>query len=214
MKRTVLICLTGLTIFLVAYAEADAQEKECLRLVQTIPMRNVKGRIDPMDVDVKGKRLFVAGLENGSLEVVDLQGGKWSRSIPGFKKTQGVAYVSSLNKVFVASGDDGMLRVFRGDTLELLDAVKLDLGPNRVAYDPHAELLYVGYGGKDAGKDYGQVGVIDAKTDKHIGDIKVEAHPAELLLDQSGKACSSSFPRQAEFKSWIRTSARWCPHGG
>jgi DNA-binding beta-propeller fold protein YncE len=188
MKRTVLICLTGLTIFLVAYAEADAQEKECLRLVQTIPMRNVKGRIDHMDVDVKGKRLFVAGLENGSLEVVDLQGGKWSRSIPGFKKTQGVAYVSSLNKVFVASGDDGMLRVFRGDTLELLDAVKLDLGPNRVAYDPHAELLYVGYGGKDAGKDYGQVGVIDAKTDKHIGDIKVEAHPAELLLDQSGKA--------------------------
>src|SRR5258706_2164703 len=80
-----------------------------------------------------------------------------------------------------------MLRLFRGDTLDLLDAIKLDLGPNRVAYDPHDEVLYVGYGGKDAGKDYGQVGVIDAKTDKHIGDIKVEAHPAELLLDQSGK---------------------------
>ena len=45
------------------------------------------------------------------------------------------------------------------------------------------ELLYVGYGGKDAGKDYGEVGIIDAKTDKHIGDIKVEAHPSELLLD-------------------------------
>src|SRR5258706_367407 len=80
-----------------------------------------------------------------------------------------------------------MLRLFRGDTLDLLDAIKLDLGPNRVAYDPHDEVLYVGYGGKDAGKDYGQVGVIDAKTDKHIGDIKVEAHPAELLLDESGK---------------------------
>src|SRR2546421_13010604 len=80
-----------------------------------------------------------------------------------------------------------MLRVFRGDTLDLLDAIKLDLGPNRVAYDPHAELLYVGYGGKDAGKDYGQVGVIKAKTDKHIGDIKGGGHPAELFLDQSGK---------------------------
>jgi len=34
----------------------------------------VKGRLDHMDVDVKGKRLFVAGLENGTLEVVDLQG--------------------------------------------------------------------------------------------------------------------------------------------
>jgi DNA-binding beta-propeller fold protein YncE len=140
-----------------------------------------------MDVDVKGKRLFVAGLENGSVEVVDLGAGKWVRSIPGFQKPQGIAHVESLNKLFVASGDDGMLRVFRGDTLELLDSTKLDLGPNRVVYDPHTELLYVGYGGKDAGKDYGQVGLIDAKTNKHIGDIKVDGHPGELLLDQSGK---------------------------
>ncbi len=165
---------------------AYAQDHAPLRLVQTIPMPNVKGRIDHMDVDVKGKRLFVAGLENGSLEVVDLQAGKWLKSIPGFEKTQGVAYVSSLNKVFVASGDDGMLRVFRADTLDLLDAIKLDLGPNRVTYDPHRKLLYVGYGGKDAGKDYGEVGIIDANTDKHVGDVKVEAHPAELLLDESG----------------------------
>ena len=168
-------------------ALGNAQSAAPLHLVQTISMPNVKGRIDHMDVDVKGKRLFVAGLENGSLEVVDLQTGKWVKSIPGFKKTQGVAYVGSLNKVFVASGDDGMLRVFRGDTLDLLDSIKLELGPNRVAYDPHSKLLFVGYGGKDAGKDYGEVGIIDAKTDTHIGDIKVEAHPAELLLDQSGK---------------------------
>src|SRR5260370_4845061 len=187
MRKILLTCLATLAIFLVAHANVHAQEKQPLRLIQAIPMPNVKGRIDHMDVDVKGKRLFVAGLENGSLEVVDLRAGKWLRSIPGFKKTQGVAYVRSLNKVFVASGDDGTLRVFRSDTLDLLDAIKLDLGPNRVAYDPRAELLYVGYGGRDAGKDYGEVGIIDAKTDKHIGDIKVDGHPGELLLDQSGK---------------------------
>lgn len=106
-----------------------AQEKEHLCLVQTVPMPNVKGRIDHMDVDVKGQRLFVAGLDNGSLEVIDLRPGKRLKSIPGFKKTQGIAYIASLNKVFVASGDDGMVRVFRGDTLELLDSIKLDLGP-------------------------------------------------------------------------------------
>src|SRR5437667_6386041 len=177
-------------IFLIGYTGTTGSQeggKQPLRLVQTISLPNVKGRIDHMDVDVKGKRLFVAGLENGSLEVVDLQAGKWVRSIPGFEKPQGIAYVESLNKVFAASGDDGMLRVFRGDTLELLDSIKLDLGPNRVAYDPNAKLLYVGYGGKDAGKDYGEVGIIDAETDKHVGDVRAEAHPAELLLDQSGK---------------------------
>src|ERR1700674_3613309 len=168
-------------------ANPPQQDKEPLRLVQTIPLPSVKGRIDHMDVDVKGKRLFVAGLENGTLEVVDLKEGKLTRSIPGFKAPQGIAYLPSLNKVFVASNDDGMVRVFRGDTLELLDSLKLELGPNRVAFEPNSEILYVGYGGKDAGKDYGQVGVIDAKADKSLGDIKVEAHPAELLLDKSGK---------------------------
>src|SRR5437660_9539158 len=177
------VCMLGVGI----RAIPPKPDKEPLRLVQTIPLPNVKGRIDHMDVDVEGKRLFVAGLENGSLEIVDLKAGKWTKSVPGFQKPQGIAFVQSLDKVFVASGDDGMLRVFRGGTLELLDSIKLDLGPNRVAYDPHTKLLYVGYGGKDAGKDYGEVGIIDAKTDRHLGDIKVEAHPAELLLDQSGK---------------------------
>src|SRR6266852_4679657 len=162
------------TLILALPVLANAQSAAPLRLVQTIPLPNVKGRIDHMDVDVKGKRLFVAGLENGSVEVVDLQPGKRVRSIPGFQKPQGIAYVESLNKVFVASGDDGMLRVFRGDTLELLDSIKLDLGPNRVVYDARKKLLYVGYGGKDAGKDHGEVGIIEAKTEKHIGDIKVD----------------------------------------
>jgi DNA-binding beta-propeller fold protein YncE len=182
------LCVSVTALFLSALTpRAKPQEKDPLRLVQTIPMPNVKGRIDHMDVDVKGKRLFVAGLENGSLEVVDLAASKWSKSIPSFKKTQGVAYIPSLNKVFVASGDDGMLRVFLGDSLELLDSIKLELGPNRVTYDPHKSIVYVGYGGKDAGKDYGEVGIIDAKTDKHLGDIKVDGHPSELLLDKSGK---------------------------
>src|ERR1700693_2836031 len=187
MGRIYSIFITAFVLVRVCSERLAAQDNYPLRLVQTIPMPNVKGRIDHMDVDVKGKPLFVAGLESGSLEVVDLGAGKWSKSIPGFKKTQGVAYVPSLNKVFVASGGDGMLRVFRGDTLELLDSLKLELGPNRVAFDPNSEILYVGYGGKDAGKDYGQVGIIDAKADKSLGDIKVEAHPAELLLDKSGK---------------------------
>lgn len=189
MRSPLLILLTPFALLIVSLTCKDSwgQEKQALRLVQTIPMPNVKGRIDHIDVDVKGRRLFVAGLENGSVEVVDLRAGKWLKSIPGLKKPQGIAYVESLNKVFVASGDDGMLRVFRGDTLDLLDSIRLELGPNRVVYDPHTKLVYVGYGGKDAGKDYGEVGIIDAKTDKQVGDVKAAAHPAELLLDLAGE---------------------------
>jgi len=186
MKRLFLFGI-AVALFFCAAATAFAQDAQPLKLVQTIPMPNVKGRIDHMDVDVKGKRLFVAGLENGSVEVVDLQAGRWTKSIPGFLKPQGIAHVAALNKLFVASGDDGMVRVFRDDTLELLDAIKLDLGPNRVAYDAGKQVLYVGYGGKDAGKDYGEVGAIDARTDKKIFDVQVAAHPSEILLDKSGE---------------------------
>jgi DNA-binding beta-propeller fold protein YncE len=189
MKRVFVIC--ALTMFILANVEiagihVQEQTNMPLRLLQTVALPGVKGRLDHLDLDVQDQRLFVSGLENGSVEVVDLQGGKWSRRIPGFNKPQGIAYVAALNKLFVASGDDGMVRVFRGDTLALLDSIQLEPGPNRVAYDRSRKLLYVGYGGKDAGKDYGEVGIIDAAEDVKVADVQVAAHPAELLLDRSG----------------------------
>jgi hypothetical protein len=67
-----------------------------------------------------------------------------------------------------------------------VDSIHLEPGPNRVVYARNSKSVYVGYGGKDAGKEYGEVGILDAKGDKQIGDIKVVAHPSELLLDKSG----------------------------
>ena len=186
MSRHVRVLSTAL-LALAIPAIALSQEESKLQLVQTIPLPGVQGRMDHMDVDAKGKRLFLSGLENGSVEVIDLKANKRTRSIPGFQKPQGIAYIAALNKLFVASGDDGMLRVFRGDTLALADSIPLERGANRVTYDTRAHLLYVGYGGKDAGKDYGEVGIIDVRADKQIADIRVAAHPAEILLDRSGR---------------------------
>jgi DNA-binding beta-propeller fold protein YncE len=174
-------------LWLAVALSIHAQDKPPLKLLQKIPMPNVKGRIDHMDVDVKGKRLFIAGLENGTLEVVDLKSGKWSRSIPGLKAPQGVAYVPSLNKVFVANENDDTLKVFRGDNLDLLNTIRLDLGANRVTYDPHTKKLYVGYGGTSAKKDHGELGIIDAENNKHLTDIQVGVRPAEILMDKSGQ---------------------------
>jgi DNA-binding beta-propeller fold protein YncE len=184
-KRRLLLWILGL--LLAPVPGIHGQDKSPLKLIQEIRLPNVKGRIDHMDVDVRGKRLFVAGLENGTLEVVDLKAGKWARSVPGLKAPQGVAYVPALNKVFVANENDDTLKVFRGDTLELLNTIRLDLGANRVTYDPRSKKLYVGYGGASAKKDHGEVGVIDAENDKHIGDIQVGVRPAEILIDKSGQ---------------------------
>jgi hypothetical protein len=68
---------------------ATAPDAEPLRLVQTIPLPEVSGRLDHVTVDLKGRRLFVAALENNTVEVIDLSQGKDVRSLKGFRKPQG-----------------------------------------------------------------------------------------------------------------------------
>ena len=75
-KRTVRHCspilLLALTIQTIT---AHAQEGMPLRMVQTIPLPHVEGRIDHLAVDLHGQRLFVAALGNNTLEVLDLTAG-------------------------------------------------------------------------------------------------------------------------------------------
>jgi hypothetical protein len=74
MTKLFLVCLavifTGITL------QSSAQEKQALKLMQTIQLPGVTGRLDHMGVDLEGKRLFVAAVTNNTLEVVDLTSGK------------------------------------------------------------------------------------------------------------------------------------------
>src|SRR3954470_24770989 len=69
------VTLTAVALML-ARAPARAEPAPPLRLVQVIPLPAVQKRIDHLAVDVRGQRLFVAALGNGSLEVIDLALGK------------------------------------------------------------------------------------------------------------------------------------------
>jgi len=71
-----LLALCCLVLFAGFAAHASAQEKQALRLVQTIPVPGVKGRLDHMGIDLDQKRLFVAATTNNTVEVVDLTAGK------------------------------------------------------------------------------------------------------------------------------------------
>jgi YVTN family beta-propeller protein len=199
MRKPLLACLMTLSLgYLAGAVSLYGQSRQPLRLIQTIPIPNVKGRLDHLYVDVRSKRLYVAGLENGSVEVVDLRSGRWLRTISGFQKPQGILFVPNVDKIFVATGDDGMVRIFSGKSFRLLDSIQLDRGANRIAYDTHKKRLYVGYGGKDAGHDYGEIAIIDPATDKVVATVRVDAHPAELLVGGSGEKLFALIPPRNE----------------
>ena len=87
-----------------------AKDIGSLRLVQTIPLPGVKGRIDHMALDVAGQRLFIAALGNNTLEIIDLRSGRRIRSIGGLHQPQDVSYVDELGKIFVSNGESDEIK--------------------------------------------------------------------------------------------------------
>src|ERR1700741_4080359 len=79
---------------IVALSSVYAQDASPLHLEKEIPLPGVEGRIDHFSVDVLGQRLFVAALENGTVEVVDVRRGERSAEIKGLSEPQGLYYSS------------------------------------------------------------------------------------------------------------------------
>src|SRR5229473_8175546 len=182
MKRRLLFSIMGLS--LAPVLSIHGQDQLPLKLIQTIPMPNVRGRMDHLGVDVKGKRLFAAALgENqNTVEVLDLKAGKRVFSITGQSMPQGVFYSPDFNKVFVANGTDGTCKIYSGENFTLIDSVPLGTNPNHVGYDPATKYLYVGF--RDAKS--GRLGIIDTQTGRSLGDIKTDALPGGIKIESAG----------------------------
>jgi hypothetical protein len=192
---TELLALCCLAVFAGFASQTSAQEKQALRLVQTIPLPGVTGRLDHMGVDLEKKRLFVAAVTNNTLEVVDLNDGKVIKSLGGLKDTQDALFLGGgFNKLYVSSLD-GHVRVFQGETFWLVQDFKIEPDANRLFYDPATNLIYFGYGGQNAGFNaYERVGILQAKpgagSDQLVADMIAPTprpgHLAEIAMDDNG----------------------------
>jgi hypothetical protein len=56
----------------------------------TIPLGDIRGRIDHLAIDIPRQRLYVAELGNDSVGVVDLKAGKTTRTLTGLREPQGI----------------------------------------------------------------------------------------------------------------------------
>ena len=177
-----------LFIILAAFAGLSwAQSVQPLRLEKTIELPDVQGRIDHMSIDVKGERLFVSALGNNTLEIVDLKAGKKTDTIGQLKEPQGVLYVPEANRLYVANGNDGSVRVF--DASSYAPVKTLDYGDDadNLRYDPAHKRIYVGYGS-------GALGEINGDGNK-VADIKLDAHPESFQLEKNSLRIYVNLPK-------------------
>ncbi len=165
----------------------QAEEFAPLRLVQTIPLPGVDGRIDHMAVDVKGQRLFVAALGNNTVEVLDLRAGKRVHSITGLPEPQGVGFIPEFNKLFIANAKNGACDVFDASSFKRIKSINFSDDADNVRYDAAVRRVYVGYGS-------GALGIVDAATGDRLGEIKLDGHPESFQLEKSGTRAFVNVP--------------------
>jgi DNA-binding beta-propeller fold protein YncE len=174
---------SGLIMGVICAAQSNAplhQEKE-------IPLPDVKGRIDHLSVDTKGQRLFVSGLGNGTVEVIDIKKGQRTHEIGGLKEPQGLLYDTNSNKLFVASAGDGTLRAYDGNTFAPLKTVELGDDADNLRYDTQLKQVLVGYGS-------GGLASFDTNLQK-IADIKLPSHPESFRLQEHGSRMYVNLPK-------------------
>lgn len=154
---------------------------------QTIVLPGVTGRIDHLAIDEAGQRLFVAALGHNSVEEISLAQGKVVRSITGLAEPQGLCFLNEPNRLYVANGGDGSLRVYDGRTLSLKTMVLLDDDADNLRYDRAARRLY-------AGHSSGALSAIDVATDRVVAKIVLPAHPESFQLEQHGSRVFVNVP--------------------
>jgi DNA-binding beta-propeller fold protein YncE len=176
---------------------------------RTIALPGVGGRLDHLDVDVEGHRLFLAALGAGSLEVIDTNAGQRVARIAPLAEPQGVAYLAASHRLIVANGAGGRVEAYDKIGPGAVAAlVNLDDADN-VRFDVAANQLLVGYGHALA--------VLDPQT---LGVVKrwdLPGHPEAFEFEGTGRFVYVNVPSASQIAVVDRRSdklvASWSVSG-
>ncbi|HEY2627163.1 MAG TPA: YncE family protein [Candidatus Udaeobacter sp.] len=165
---------------------AHAEEKN-FKLKQRIPLPGVEGRIDHMELDPGGERLFVCALGNDTVEVLDLHKGERIHSITGLGSPQGIAYIPELNRIFVANDKGGICKIYDAKSFQAVGGLDFKDDADNVRYDDATKKIYIGFGS-------GGIAIVNAPDGKQIGSIKLSAHPEAFELEKNGRRIFVNVP--------------------
>jgi DNA-binding beta-propeller fold protein YncE len=171
-------------------AQAAAAPPPPLAEVGVVALPGVVRRIDHFAIDPATKRLFVAALGNGTLEVLDVAAGKRITSVGGLKEPQGVAYLPLAHRI-VAAMRGGGVAAFDDASYQRTATLPNLPDADNLRYDTAAGQLYVGYG-------EGALGLIDPQSTKLVAQIPLGGHPESFRLEERGPRIFVNVPDTRE----------------
>jgi len=180
-------------LFALLALHSRAAETTRLALVKTIPLPDVRGRIDHFALDAKGQRLFMAALGNDTVEVIDLSARKRIRTIGDCSEPQGLAFVPGVNRLFIANGGSGTLQMLDAADFKILKSLDDLTDADNVRCDAAANLIYVGYG-------EGALAVIGATNGELVARIPLAGHPESFQVENKGRRIFVNVPDAGEIE--------------
>jgi DNA-binding beta-propeller fold protein YncE len=165
-----------------------AQGAGPLVLEREIALSGVEGRIDHFSVDVPNQRLFVAALENGSVEILDIRRGECTAEIRGLEEPQGLYYDFKMGRFYVATGGDGKLRIYDGKSLTVQETLAFGEDADNVRYDEQTGNIWVGYGN-------GGIAIANA-AGQNLGSVALDTHPESFQFEPNGDRVYVNVPKQ------------------
>lgn len=191
MQKIILISLLLFCLFNFNGSAQTGTKGNSLRIVSTIPMPGVTGRIDHLAFDKETQMVYVAALGNNTVEVVDLTKKTVVHSIKNLTEPQGLLFIPENKHLLVANGGNGECTIFDTGSFRKIITLKLAGDADNIRYDPAGKRIYVGYGN-------GGLAVIDADSYKLIADIKLPGHPESFQLDKSANKIYVNIPDEQQ----------------
>ncbi|MGB7845349.1 MAG: hypothetical protein WBL63_07020 [Candidatus Acidiferrum sp.] len=158
-----------------------------LTLTHTVELPGITGDFDHFAIDLKGERLFLAGEDHKTLEIIDLKAGKHLRSLSGFGTPHSILYLPEKDEIYVTDGDDGAITILRGSDYQVVRKIKLFKGADSIGFDADSRQLFVVTGGKDVPLDYSILLSVALASEKPTGRVRFASNHVEAMaLEHAG----------------------------
>lgn len=184
--KTALATAIGAVLLLPTGARTENTQSPPLKLIATVPLPSVAGRIDHLAFDVERHLLFVAALGNGTVEVVDTSTNRLLRSLPGFHEPQGITVVPESHAVAVANGDTGTLQLIDEGTFQTRWTRAVGGDADNVRYDAVSKRLFVA---ADGG-----LYAVDPSSGQIVDKLAIAGHPESFQFELHGNGAYANVP--------------------
>src|SRR6266550_4479630 len=179
-----------LTLSVLLALRAKAQQSLPLKLIATTPLPHLVGDLEFFAVDLKGNRLFLCAEDGKTVEVFNLDTGKWMQSIKDFVAPHDIVFLPDSNKFIVTDGNEGFggVKLVSGENYKILDNIKLPKDVDAGVFNPVNKYFYVASGSDDPGGKTHLINIIDTKNFKLVGNITLPGSRNDAMaIDSAGK---------------------------